>query len=92
MTAPIHFRPSEVNVDNEHRPGIPLSKLKTGQKAVVAGLDGNVNEIARLSEMGFRRGVEFEALRSGTTAIVKINSQTLCLRVSKDMVIRVLPT
>jgi Fe2+ transport system protein FeoA len=92
MTAPIHFGRTEDCVENQTRSWIPLSQLKAGQKAIVAGLEGNSNDVARLSEMGFRRGVEFEALRNGTTAIVKVNCQTLCLRLNKEMVVRVQPT
>jgi Fe2+ transport system protein FeoA len=92
MNAPLHFTLSDSNDGSQaDRNLIPLSKLKSGQSAVVRGLEGHPHDVARLSEMGFRRGVEFKALRNGTTAILKINFQTLCLRLNKDMVVRVQP-
>jgi Fe2+ transport system protein FeoA len=70
---------------------IRFSELKAGARAVVCSLDGGAHDVARLSEIGFRRGAEFTLVRSGSTSIVRINHQALCLRLSGDIEVQVLP-
>jgi Fe2+ transport system protein FeoA len=68
-----------------------LAQLGSGDRGIVISLDGNPHDVARLSEIGFRRGVEFTLVRSGSTAIVRIHHQSLCVRFTPDLSVQVQP-
>ncbi len=68
-----------------------FSELKSGDRGIVVNLEGNCHDIARLSEIGFRRGAEFTLVRAGATAIVRIHYQSLCLRLNSDLQVQIRP-
>ena len=70
---------------------VMLSRVRAGQRARIASVEGSCAEISRLAEMGLRRGVEVTALRGGTTSILKVNRSQLCLRLGKETKVRVQP-
>ena len=70
---------------------VPLRTLRSGQRAVVVSLNGSAHEVARLSEMGLRRGVQLTVLRNGITCILQLEGHRLCIRLSKELVVLVIP-
>ena len=72
--------------------GIPLQRLRPGQLAKVAGLHGSNHDVARLAEMGLRKGTIVSVTRGGITSIVQLlNGSRLCVRTSSELVILVTP-
>lgn len=67
----------------------PFRELKSGERGIVVSLEGNAHDVARLSEIGFRRGIEFTLVRSGSTAIVRVHHQSLCLRFTPELNVQV---
>ena len=70
---------------------IELGKLQPGVRGTVAEMTGNPNDIARLSEMGLRKGASIELVRGGRTLMVKVCCQTMCLRLTEETRILVNP-
>ncbi len=70
---------------------VPLRTLRCGQRASVVSLNGSAHEVARLSEMGLRRGVEVTVLRNGITCILQLEGHRLCIRLPKELIILVIP-
>ena len=69
-----------------------LQQLRPGQLAKVVGFDGSNHEIARLTEMGLRKGEIVSVTRGGITCIVQLlNGSRLCIRTSRELMILVLP-
>ena len=71
---------------------IPLQRLSRGQTARVAGLHGTNHDVARLAEMGLRKGTIVSVTRGGITSIVQLlNGSRLCVRTSSELFILVTP-
>ena len=70
---------------------IPLQRLRVGQRGCITALTGRVHDVARLAEMGLRRGAEVTVLRNGITCILQLDGNRLCIRLSKDLMIFVAP-
>lgn len=71
---------------------IPLRELSPGQMATITGFEGCEHEIARLSELGLRKGIVVSVSRGGITCIVQLlNGSRLCIRPSRDLLILVTP-
>ncbi len=59
---------------------IPIQSLRKGEKGTVTSLAGDDCEVARLSALGIRRGVEVCALQNGGTCIFQYGCSRVCLR------------
>ncbi|QDU31113.1 FeoA domain protein [Anatilimnocola aggregata] len=59
---------------------IPLQMLLAGQTAQVDQLLGAPDDVQRLQEMGLRPGTWVEMVRQDEACIIKLNSNTVCLR------------
>lgn len=59
---------------------VPLTFLRTGQKARVSEVYGSGDLVHRLREMGLRAGAVVEMVRSGSPCIIRLGSQKLCVR------------
>lgn len=69
-----------------------LQQLRPGQIAKVVGFEGSSHEIARLTEMGLRKGEVVSVTRGGITCIVQLlNGSRLCIRPSSELIILVSP-
>lgn len=67
-----------------------LQQLRPGQLAKVVGFQGSSHEIARLTEMGLRKGEIVSVTRGGITCIVQlVNGSRLCIRPSRELIILV---
>ena len=71
---------------------IPLKTLRAGQHAEIASLIGRAQDVARLAEMGLRRGTPVLVIRNGITCILQLEGNRLCIRLSSELVILVNPT
>jgi len=70
---------------------VNFKQLFAGQKGKITSLTGNPQDIATLAELGLCRGTEINVIRQGLTAIVRFNSQQLCLRLGHDVHLLVHP-
>jgi Fe2+ transport system protein FeoA len=69
-----------------------LQQLRPGQLAEIVGFQGSDHEIARLTEMGLRKGGIVSVSRGGITCIVHLlNGSRLCIRPSRALMILVEP-
>jgi Fe2+ transport system protein FeoA len=64
---------------------IPIQNLKKGEKARVTELVGDADEVARLSALGIRKGVEVCSLRNGSPCIVQFGCSRMCLRTAGQL-------
>ena len=70
---------------------IPIQKLSSGAVATVASLQGSSSEIARLAELGVRRGARIQVIRKGRPCIIQLGATRMCIRPSRDLRILVFP-
>lgn len=76
----------------EQNDTISLRHLSPGRLAEVTELRGTNHEIARLAEMGLRKGAIVSVTRGGITSIVQLlNGSRLCVRTSNKLEILVTP-
>ena len=68
---------------------IPIQNLKKGEKARVTELIGEADEVARLSALGIRKGVEVCSLRKGCPCIVQFGCSRMCLRTAGQLKVMV---
>jgi ferrous iron transport protein A len=59
---------------------VPLGRIATGQRAILADVVGRSEQVQRLKELGFTNGVNLEMVRSGSPCIVRLHGHTLCIR------------
>ena len=59
---------------------IPLNLLSPGQSGNVGHITGLPEQVHRLHELGLRSGATIEMVQSGTSCIVRLAGQKLCLR------------
>lgn len=71
---------------------VNFKQLTAGQKGTIVSLSGNAQDVATLAELGMCRGTEINVIRQGKTAIVRFNSQELCLRLGPDVRLMIQPT
>jgi ferrous iron transport protein A len=60
---------------------IPLELLRQGEHGAVCDIDGDVEFVHRLAEMGLASGVRVTMLRPGSPCILEINHHRLSFRV-----------
>ena len=70
---------------------VPLQILTNGQKARVAQLVGCPEQVHRLEELGLRGGADIEMVKGGSTCIIRLSGNKLCLRETESMGILVQP-
>ena len=64
-------------------PLIPLGLLPAGYRAEIHTVVGQEEQSRRLQELGFRRGVQVEVLRSGNPCIIRLDNSKFCFRDSE---------
>lgn len=70
---------------------LPLRLLAPGQTALIHEVLGRVDQVHRLHELGLRRGVQIEMVRSGSPCIVRLGGHKLCFRADDLMSVLVTP-
>jgi Fe2+ transport system protein FeoA len=75
----------------ENTPQIPIQLLEKGSKGRVTALIGEADEVARLSALGIRKGVEVCAVRKGCPCIVQYGCSRMCLRTAGNLRVMVSP-
>ena len=70
---------------------IPIQKLEKGERGTVTALMGEPDEVARLSALGIRKGVEVCTLRKGCPCIVQFGCSRMCLRTAGHLKVMVSP-
>lgn len=68
---------------------IPIQSLNKGEKGRVTELIGEADEVARLSALGIRTGVEVCSLRKGGTCIFQFGCSRMCLRTAGQLKVMV---
>lgn len=58
----------------------PLETLRSGEAGRVVGLDGQLDLVQRLQEIGLRIGATVRMLREGTPVLIAIDEQRLSFR------------
>jgi len=59
---------------------MPLRLLRRGDAAEIDQVIGQPEQVHRLQELGLRAGVAVEMVQPGSTCIVRIQNQKLCVR------------
>ncbi len=59
---------------------IPLEMLRSGEQGRICEVDGAVDFVHRLEEMGLREGVTVKMLRPGSPCILDVNQHRLSFR------------
>jgi Fe2+ transport system protein FeoA len=59
---------------------VPLEFLAPGERGRILSVEGNLQAITRLREMGLREGVEVRKIRTGPPCIIAIDEQRLSFR------------
>jgi ferrous iron transport protein A len=54
--------------------------MSAGQRATLADIVGQPEQVQRLKELGFHQGVNLEMVRSGSPCIVRLGGNKLCIR------------
>ena len=70
---------------------IPIQQLPKGGTGTVTELIGDAEEVARLTALGIRKGVEVCSLRKGCPCIVKYGCSRMCLRTAGQLKVMVSP-
>ena len=59
---------------------IPIERLKAGQFARIGRVDGHLDHVQRLRELGLHSGAEIEIFQPGTPCIVRMAGNKVCIR------------
>lgn len=59
---------------------LPLSILRSGQRARVDLVVGQPEHVHRLEELGLRPGAELEMIQPGSPCIIRLGGGKLCFR------------
>ncbi len=59
---------------------IPLTLLRAGQGGRIGAILGAGGVVSRLREMGLRAGATVEIIRSGSSCILRLDGQKICVR------------
>jgi Fe2+ transport system protein FeoA len=70
---------------------VPLELLPAGTSGRVADVDGDLQFVRRLGEMGLREGARVRMVQPGRPCIVAIGHQLLSLRGDDDLLVLVEP-
>lgn len=68
-------------------PLVPLDSLQTGERGIIADLDGPLGSINRLHELGMRVGEPLRMLRAGPPHLIQIGESRLCFRPESDVIV-----
>ncbi len=64
---------------------IPIHLLKKGEIGRVTALLGEDDEVARLTALGIRKGIEVCTVRKGCPCIVQFGCSRMCLRTAGQL-------
>jgi Fe2+ transport system protein FeoA len=64
---------------------IPIQHLKKGEKGRITSLIGQLDEVARLSALGVRTGVEVCGVQKGYPCIFRFGCSRMCLRTAGQL-------
>jgi Fe2+ transport system protein FeoA len=70
---------------------IPLNFLAPGQVAWIDQVQGTVEQVRRIEELGMQRGARIEMVRPGDVCIVAHDGRRLCFRGAESIRILVRP-
>jgi len=70
---------------------IPIQRLPKGEKGKVTALVGDADEVARLTALGIRKGVEVCSLQKGCPCIIQFGCSRMCLRTAGQLQVMVSP-
>jgi len=68
---------------------VPLEVLAPGEGGRIRDVDGDRCLVARLAEMGLRRGVEVHMIASGSPCIIAFDNHRMSFRAEEDAVVLV---
>ncbi len=64
---------------------LPLEMLRAKETARLVELEGDENQVRRLSEMGLRVGASIQMLRPGAPCLLALDGKRLSLRLGTDV-------
>lgn len=64
---------------------LPLDMLRAEESARLVEMDGDENQVRRLSEMGLRIGATIQMLRPGSPCLLALDGKRLSLRLGVDV-------
>lgn len=64
---------------------LPLDMLRAEETARLVEMDGDENQVRRLSEMGLRIGATIQMLRPGSPCLLALDGKRLSLRLGVDV-------
>lgn len=64
---------------------LPLHMLRAEESARLVEMDGDENQVRRLSEMGLRIGATVQMLRPGSPCLLALDGKRLSLRLGADV-------
>lgn len=64
---------------------LPLEMLRAEESARLVEMDGDENQVRRLSEMGLRIGATIQMLRPGSPCLLALDGKRLSLRLGVDV-------
>ena len=68
---------------------IPLTLLRSGERARIQQLAGQSELVRRMEEMGLRAGQQVEMLQAGSPCIIRLAEHKLCLRADELLTVLV---
>ncbi|MCA9090025.1 MAG: ferrous iron transport protein A [Planctomycetaceae bacterium] len=69
----------------------PLESLRSGETGRVVDVDGQLDLVQRLQELGLRLGATVQMLRSGSPLLIAIDGQRLSFRPDQRAMVLVEP-
>jgi Fe2+ transport system protein FeoA len=70
---------------------IPLHLTDSGTSAEVVEVLGNPEQVQRVRELGFCNGTSIDVVQGGSSCIVKLGGNTICMRTNELLNIFVKP-
>lgn len=64
---------------------LPIDMLRAQETARLVEMDGDENQVRRLSEMGLRIGARIQMLRPGAPCLLALDGKRLSLRLGNDV-------
>ncbi|MGE3313835.1 MAG: ferrous iron transport protein A [Planctomycetaceae bacterium] len=71
---------------------IPLESLAVGESARIENVDGSIEMVTRLEEMGLRQGVDIQMVRPGSPCIIALNNHRISFRGEESAIVMVAVT
>jgi Fe2+ transport system protein FeoA len=59
---------------------VPIEQLRAGQLARIGRVDGHLDHVHRLRELGLFGGTEIEVYQPGNPCIIRIAGNKVCIR------------